>query len=142
MNKIKFYFFIFLFAFFFANKGIGKDSYLSEGKKLFSEKKFSESKFKLEQDIVFNPKSEEAYLYLAKIFKEEENDDLQEQNLDTVILLNPQNEEAVYLLALLKIKKSDYEESGKLIKNFNKICKVLCEKKSDLNTKLKSLQTK
>tara|TARA_B100000959_G_scaffold281343_1_gene345198 strand:+ start:657 stop:1085 length:429 start_codon:yes stop_codon:yes gene_type:complete len=142
MSKIKFYFFIFLFSFFFESKGIANDAYLLEGKKLFNEKKFSESKFKFEQDIVFNPKSEEAYLYLAKIFKEEENDDMQEQNLDTVILLNPKNEEAVYLLALLKIKKSDYEESGKLIKNFHKICKALCAKESDLNVKLKSLEPK
>ena len=142
MSKRKFYLFIFLFVFFLGNSGVAKDNYFEEGKKLFDEKKFSESKFKFEQAIVFNPKNERSYLYLAKIFKQEEKDDLEEQNLKAVILLNPQNEEAVYLLALLKMKKSDYEESGKLIKNFNKICKVLCEKKSDLNTKLKSLQTK
>ena len=142
MNKIKFYLFISLFLFSFENNGITKDTYLTEGKRLFDEEKFLESKFKFEQDIVFNPKSEESYLYLAKIFKKEEEDDLQEQNLDTVIMLNPKNEEAVYLLTLLKIKKSDYNESEKLIKIFKKICKTLCEKGSNLNTKLKSLQTK
>jgi len=142
MNKIKFYLFISLFLFSFENNGITKDTYLTEGKRLFDEEKFLESKFKFEQDIVFNPKSEESYLYLAKIFKEESEDDLQEQNLNTVILLNPENEEAVYLLALLKIKKSDYNESERLIKIFKKICKVLCEKNSNLDNKLKSLQTK
>ena len=142
MNKIKFYLFISLFLFSFENNGITKDTYLTEGKRLFDEKKFLESKFKFEQDIVFNPKSEESYLYLAKIFKEELEDDLQEQNLNTVILLNPENEEAVYLLALLKIKKSDYNESDRLIKIFKKICKTLCEKNSNLDNKLKSLQTK
>ena len=30
---------------------------------------------------------------------------------NTVILINPKNEEALYLLTLLNIKKSDYEES-------------------------------
>ena len=107
----------------------------------FSMKKFPESKFKFEQDIVFNPKARISYLYLAKIFKERENDDLQEQNLNTVILINPQNEEALYLLTLLNIKKSDYDESDKLIKKFNKVCKKICEKKSELILKLKTLET-
>ena len=121
--------------------GITKENFFSEGVKLFNEKKFSESKFKFEQDIVFNPKSEDSYLYLAKIFKERDKDDLQEQNLNTVILINPQNEEALYLLTLLNIKKSDYEESDKLIKKFNKVCKKICEKKSELILKLKTLET-
>ena len=121
--------------------GITKENFFSEGVKLFNEKKFPESKFKFEQDIVFNPKSEDSYLYLAKIFKERKNDELQEQNLNTVILINPQNEEALYLLTLLNIKKSDYEESDKLIKKFNKVCKKICEKKSELILKLKTLET-
>ena len=121
--------------------GITKENFFSEGVKLFNEKKFIESKFKFEQDIVFNPKSENSYLYLAKIFKERKNDELQEQNLNTVILINPQNEEALYLLTLLNIKKSDYEESDKLIKKFNKVCKKICEKKSELILKLKTLET-
>ena len=121
--------------------GITKENFFSEGVKLFNEKKFPESKFKFEKDIVFNPKSEVSYLYLAKIFKEGENDELQEQNLNTVILINPQNEEALYLLALLNIKKSDYSESERLIKKFNKVCKKICEKESELILKLKTLET-
>ena len=121
--------------------GITKENFFSEGVKLFNEKKFPESKFKFEQDIVFNPKSEVSYLYLAKIFKERENDELQEQNLNTVILINPQNEEALYLLTLLNIKKSDYSESERLMKKFNKVCKKICEKKSELISKLKTLET-
>ena len=121
--------------------GITKENFFSEGVKLFNEKKFPESKFKFEQDIVFNPKSEDSYLYLAKIFKESKNDELQEQNLNTVILINPQNEEALYLLTLLNIKKSDYEESDRLIKKFNKVCKKICAKKSELILKLKTLET-
>ena len=103
--------------------------------------KFSDSKFKFEQDIVFNPKNELSYLYLAKIFKKEENDELHEQNLNTVILLNPKNEEALYLLSLLKVKKSDYQEANKLIEKFDVICKNLCNKSSELKTKLKTLDT-
>ena len=141
MKKIKFYFFISLFLFFLENKVVAAENYLAEGKKLFNQKEFLKSKFKFEQDIVFNPKSEESYLYLAKIFNKEENDDLEEQNLNTVIMLNPKNEEAVYLLALLRIKKSDYEESEMLITNFKKICKTLCTKKKDLESKLENLQS-
>ncbi len=142
MSKRKFYLFIFLFVFFLGNKGIAKDNYFDEGKKLFDEKKFLESKFKFEQAIVFNPKNEGSYLYLAKIFKQEEKDNLEEQNLKAVILLNPQNEEALYLLTLLKIKKSDYEESDKLIKKFKKICKKICDKEVELKKKFQRLKTK
>tara|TARA_B100000945_G_scaffold318930_1_gene324902 strand:+ start:1751 stop:2179 length:429 start_codon:yes stop_codon:yes gene_type:complete len=142
MHRIRIYFLTFFLAFFFTTSAITKNSYFTEGENLFNEKKYSKSKFKFEKDIVFNPKNEKSYLYLAKIFNEEKNEIMEEQNLNTVILLNPQNEEAVFLLALLKIKKSDYSESEKLIKNFKKICKMLCEKEKELQTKLKSLQPK
>jgi len=141
MIKTKKYLFIIVLMSVLNLNGITKENFFSEGVKLFNEKKFPESKFKFEQDIVFNPKSENSYLYLAKIFKERKNDELQEQNLNTVILINPQNEEALYLLTLLNIKKSDYEESDKLIKKFNKVCKKICEKKSELILKLKTLET-
>ena len=141
MTKIKNYLSTIILISILNINGITKENFFSEGVKLFNEKKFSESKFKFEQDIVFNPKSENSYLYLAKIYKERKNDELQEQNLNTVILINPQNEEALYLLTLLNIKKSDYDESDKLIKKFNKVCKKICEKKSELILKLKTLET-
>ncbi len=141
MTKTKKYLFFIILMSILNMNGITKENFFSEGVKLFNEKKFPESKFKFEQDIVFNPKSENSYLYLAKIYKEKKNDELQEQNLNTVILINPQNEEALYLLTLLNIKKSDYEESDKLINKFNKVCKKICEKKSELILKLKTLET-
>jgi len=118
-----------------------KTIYFEEGEKLFKNNKFLESKFSFEKDIVFNPKSEISYLYLAKIFNKEKNDTLEERNLNTVILLNPQNEEAVFLLALLKIKQSNYNKSEELIENFKKICNILCSKKSELDIKFKNLQS-
>ena len=78
-------------------------------------------------------------LFLAKIFKEEKNDDLQEQNLDTVILLNPQNEEAIYLLVTLKIKQSDYNRAKELIDEFILVCKSFCSKKEEIESKFKKL---
>ena len=61
-------------------------------------KKYNLAQFKFEQDIVFNPKNENSYLYLAKIYNFKKNDNLEEKNLNTVILLNPKNEEAILSL--------------------------------------------
>ena len=128
---IKFFTFVFFFLL-FNNITYSKDNYLKEGIKLFEQKKFDKAKFKFEQEIVYNPKSEQSYLYLAKIFKLKKNDNLLERNLDTTILLNPKNEDAMYELILLKIKKSDFLESEKLINKFSSICNLLCSKQDQL----------
>ena len=122
------------------NNSYAKSNYFDEGKKLFSQKKIDESKLKFEKDIVFNPKNQISYLYLAKIFKIKNNDKLYEQNLNTVILLNPKNEEAIYLLASLKVKQSNFDKSKELIETFKKVCVELCTKENELNNKLKNLQ--
>ena len=122
------------------NNSYAKSSYFDEGKKLFSQKKIDESKLKFEKDIVFNPKNQISYLYLAKIFKIKNKDKLYEQNLNTVILLNPKNEEAIYLLASLKVKQSNFDKSKELIETFKKVCVELCTKENELNNKLKNLQ--
>jgi tetratricopeptide (TPR) repeat protein len=115
-----------------------KNSYFNDGKKLFDKKNYKDSKFYFEKDIVFNPKSENGYLYLSKIFKEEENNNLEENNLNTVLLLNPKNEEAIYLLALLTIKNSNFSKAKKLISTFNSVCKKMCSSKVELQSKLDS----
>ncbi len=126
---------IFILVFYFLlshNISYSEDNYLNEGIKLFEKKKYDQAKFKFEQEIVYNPKSEQSYLYLAKIFKLKKNDNLLERNLDTTILLNPKNEDALYELILLKIKKSDFLESEKLINKFSLVCSLLCSKKDQL----------
>ena len=115
-----------------------KTSYFDEGKKLFDNKNYKDSKFYFEKDIVFNPKSENSYLYLAKIFKKEENDSLEEGNLNTVLLLNPRNEEAIYLLTLLNIKNSNFSKAKALIDTLNSVCKKMCSSKLELQSKLDS----
>ena len=142
MNRTKIFFYILLLTFFYSKTLQANNDYFLQGKKLYSQKKFIESKYKFEKDIVFNPKNEKSYLYLAKIFKEQKNDTLEEQNLNTVILLNPINEEALFLLTLLQIKKSDYDKSKKLIETFDKACVKICDKKNELNNKLKDLELK
>ena len=100
---------------------------------------FDKSKFLFEKDIVFNPKSEKSYLYLAKIFNKDNNDEEQEINLNTVLLLNPQNDEALYMLTLLKIKQSDYNQAKELIDKFILICKSFCSKKDEIQEKFKKM---
>ena len=116
-----------------------QSNYFEEGIKLYQKKKFDESKILFERDIVFNPKNEKSYLYLAKIFNEMSNDEEQEINLSNVLLLNPQNDEAIYMLTLLKIKQSDYNEAKELIDRFILVCKSFCSKKNEIQEKLKKL---
>ena len=119
-----------------------QNQYLQEGINLFKNKKFEEAKFKFEKEIVFNPKSELAYLYLSEIFKSLEKTDLQEQNLNTVILLNPKNEEAIYNLARLKLEASDYNKSLELNKRLNSVCNKLCNESQKLKIEIENLSKK
>ena len=128
---------IYLFLF---SGGLTKESkYFYEGVELFQNKKFDKSKIFFEKDIVFDPKSEKSYLYLAKIFNKNNNEEEEEINLNAVLLLNPQNDEAMYMLALLKIKQSDYDQAKELIDNFTLICKSFCSKKNEIQKKLKKI---
>ena len=107
--------FSFIFVLFFSSSILfAKSEYIKEGIVLFNTNKFEDAKFKFEQDIVFNPKSETSYLYLSKIFNKLDKKILEEKNLNTVILLNPINEEAIYNLAKLKLSSSDYKKSKEL----------------------------
>ena len=129
---------IFIFLFLIPS-GVSKESnYYIEGIKLFNKKEFDKSKILFEKDIVFNPRSEKSYLYLAKIFNKKDNDDEQEINLNSVLLLNPKNDEAIYMLTLLKIKQSDYDQAKELIDKFNLVCKSFCSKKNEIQKKFKS----
>ena len=142
MNITKIFITVFFISTLLYTSTSAKNSYFLEGEKLFNEKKFSKSKYKFEKDIVFNPKSELSYLYLAKIFNVQKNDFLEEQNLNTVIMLNPKNEEALYLLAKLNIKKSDYKKSIELINNLKEVCSNFCQKEAELKEKLENLEPK
>ena len=127
---------LFLFLNFFTIL-FAENNYFQEGERLFNLKKYEDSKLKFEKDIVFNPKSEKSYLYLAKIFNKEKNIYLEENNLNTVILLNPKNEEAIYLLALLNIKKSNFSKAEELIGIFKDVCNNFCSSQEKLLKELK-----
>ena len=114
-------------------------NYFNEGKKHFNKQEFDKSKIFFERDLVFNPKSEKSYLFLAKIFKEKENIEEEEINLKNVLLINPKNEEAIYMLTLIKIDQSDYSEAENLINTFTLVCKSFCSKKKEIELKFKKL---
>jgi len=133
---------IIIFLLFFLTPVLAKNNYFQEGVNLFKNKKFEEAKFKFEQDIVFNPKSELSYFYLSKIFKKLEKKILQERNLKTVILLNPKNEEAILNLAKLKLESSDYQKSKELNDRLGLLCKKFCIESKKLKIKIENLSKK
>jgi len=139
---IKKLFSLLLLMFVLPNILFAKPGYLQEGIDLFNKKKFEDAKFKFEKDLVFNPKSERSYLYLAKIFNKQDKKKLEEQNLNTVILLNPKNEEALYNLAKLKLTSSDYEKSLEINKKLKLICKKLCSQSDKLKIEIENLSKK
>ena len=140
MKKFFFLAKIFIVYLFLISNGIGKQlNYLNQGIELFQKKEFDKSKILFEKDIVFNPKNEKSYLYLAKIFSKNNNDVEQEINLNNVLLLNPQNDEAIYMLTLLKIKQSDYNHAKELIDKFVLVCESFCLKKNEIQKKLEKL---
>ena len=124
------------------NSASAEGSFFEEGKIKYNEKKYEESKFLFQRSIVFNPKDQDSYLYLAKIYKFEDNKREEQKNINTVLLLDPQNEEANYLLMEIELKKSNYSKVKELAENFTKICKKLCDKKPLILESLKNLEPK
>ena len=124
------------------NSALAESSFFEEGKIRYNQKKYEESKFLFQRSIVFNPKNHDSYLYLAKIYKFEDNKIEEQKNINTVLLLDPQNEEANYLLMEIELKKSNYSKVKELAENFTKICNKLCDKKPLILESLKNLEPK
>ena len=136
INNKKFIFiFSFISIFFITNHAIS-ENFFNEAKQKFDQKKYDDSKFLFQRNIVYNPKNAESYLYLAKIYKSEENEEEELKNLNTTLLLDPKNEEAMHLLINYELKKSNYSKVKELKENFSMICQKLCK---EINTIEKSL---
>ena len=126
----------------FINSVHAENTFLEDGIKKFNQKKYEDSKFLFQRSIVFNPKDYNSYLYLAKIYKFEDNNREEQKNIKTVILLDPKNEEANYLLMEIEVKKSNYSKVKELAENFSKICDKLCDKKNLILKSLENLEPK
>ena len=141
---IKFYKILFSLIFLFSSSNItfAKEKFFNEGVKLFEAKKYDDAKFLLERSIVFNPKHANSYLYLAKIYKEQENQKKEEKNLETTLLIDPINEEAILMLMEIGIKKTNYSKVKELSERFAKVCKNLCNENKKILQDLKNLEPK
>ena len=117
-------------------------NFFDEAKKLYEEEKFEESKFLFQRNIVYNPKHAKSYLYLAKIYKKEEDNSEEEKNINTTLLLEPRNEEAMYLLIEIEIDRSNFLKANELKNDFKKICSSFCDKLSSIDNRLKEFEKK
>ena len=79
MSYFRFLLILFFYFIFFSSKA--ELSNFEKGKNLFNDKKYDLAKFKFEKDIVYNPKNENSYLYLSKIFKLKKDDNQEEKIL-------------------------------------------------------------
>ena len=139
--KIKNYLFVLLISI-LPFSAAANENFFEEARKLFDNKDYENSKFLFQRNIVFNPKDAKSYLYLAKIFQVEENNNELEKNLDTALLLEPDNEIAMYMLIDIELKKSNFTKVKELNKKFKLICSSLCPKISLINERLKNFQEK
>ena len=89
-----------------------------------------------------SPKDSVSYLYLAKIFKIEDDKRQEEKNIRTTLLLDPKNEEAMYLLIDMELERSNFSKADELSEDFKKICVDMCEKIASIESRLKDFEIK
>ena len=127
---------------FFSSKSFSKENFFNEALEFFKKEKYDDARFLFERNIVFNPKDADSYLYLAKIYNQEENQRKEEYNLETTLIIEPDNEEALLMLMKIALKKSNYEKVKNLSDTFNKVCKSLCEENKNILETLKNIEPK
>ena len=128
---------------FLSNNSIATNQNVFNDAKIYFEKKdYDQSKFLFQKFLVFNPKDYLSYLYLAKIYKQEDNKTEIEKNLNTTLLLNPKNEEALFMLIELQLEKSNFLKAKELNERFSLICSKLCDNKNIIAEKIKNLEHK
>ena len=118
------------------------EKFFDEGLKLYNDKKYDDAKFMFERSIVFNPKDSNSYLYLAKIYNQQEDQDKEEKNLDATLLIEPKNEEAILMLMKIGLKRSNYSKVKDLSKTFTEVCKKLCNENKEILDTLANIEPK
>ena len=141
-KKITFISILYFVAFFFFSAANSKENFFEAAKELYENKKYEKSKFLFQRNIVFNPKHAKSYLYLAKIYLEEENEEKEEKNLNTSLLLDPNDEETIYMLINIKLKKSNFSKVKELTEKFELVCSILCNKTTSIKTRLNEIEAK
>ena len=119
-----------------------ENNFFNQAKDLFDKEKYEDSKFLFHRNIVYNPKDSVSYLYLAKIFKIEDDKKQEEKNIRTALLLDPKNEEAMYLLIDIELERSNFSKAEELSKDFKKICVKMCQKLASIESRIKDFERK
>ena len=139
---MKYLILIFTFISFSFFAKANENNFFKEAKDLFDKEKYEDSKFLFHRNIVYNPKDSASYLYLAKIFKIENDKRQEEKNIRTTLLLDPKNEEAMYLLIDMELERSNFSKADELSEDFKKICVDMCEKIASIESRLKDFEIK
>ena len=87
-------------------------------------------------------KDSNSYLYLAKIYNIEEDQNKEEKNLETTFLIEPNNEEAILMSMKIALKKSNYSKVKDLSNTFTKVCKKLCDENKGILETLANIEPK
>ena len=139
--KIKFIILFYLIVNIF-NISMSNENFFNKGLELFKDKKYDDARFMFERSIVFNPKDSNSYLYLAKIYNIEEDQNKEEKNLETTLLIEPNNEEAILMTMKIALEKSNYSKVKDLSKTFSKVCKKLCDENKGILETLSNIEPK
>jgi len=139
---MKYLILIFTFISFSLFAKANENNFFKEAKDLFDKEKYEDLKFLFQRNIVYNPKDSVSYLYLAKIFKIEEDKRQEEKNIKTTLLLDPKNEEAMFLLIDMELERSNFSKADELRKDFKKICVDMCDKIVSIESRLKDFERK
>jgi len=123
----------------FNSTSFSKENFFNEALELFKKQKYEDARFLFERNIVFNPKDANSYLYLAKIYNQEENQRKEEYNLETTLLIEPDNEEALLMLMKIALEKSNYEKVIDL-SVICEVCRNLCDENKDIQESLKNIE--
>ena len=121
---------------------LSNENFFQKGLKLFENEKYDDAKFMFERSIVFNPKDSNSYLYLAKIYNQQEDQNKEEKNLDATLLIDPNNEEAILMLMRIGLEKSNYSKIKDLSQTFSQVCKKLCEENKKILETLENIEPK
>jgi|TARA_Y100000389_G_C17080324_1_gene326298 tetratricopeptide (TPR) repeat protein len=142
MSKIYIKILLFYLIINILNISNSSENFFNEGIKFYENKKYEEARFMFERSIVFNPKDSNSYLYLAKIYNIEEDQEKEEKNLETALLIEPNNEEAILMSMKVALEKSNYSKVKKLSETFTKICKKLCGENKNILETLSNIEPK
>tara|TARA_B100000989_G_C19319644_1_gene376140 strand:+ start:148 stop:585 length:438 start_codon:yes stop_codon:yes gene_type:complete len=142
MKRISNYILLILLSLNFSNISLSNENFFNKGLELFKNKKYEDARFMFQRSIVFNPKDSNSYLYLAKIYNVEENQQEEEKNLETTLLIEPNNEEAIFMLMKISLEKSNYSRVKDLSKIFIKVCNKLCDENKAILDSLSNIEPK